>query len=95
MFRKSPYLDSLPVLSLHPAQASTYRLCRSFREVQYCTAEVAALSLALAGEMHAALTLSAWLDVFSAHYPSAKRNRPLDRASEAHQRLHALALGPA
>lgn len=95
MFRKSPYLDGLPVLSLHPAQASTYRLRRSFREDQFCTAEVAALCLALAGEMHAAHTLSAWLDVFSAHYLSAKRNLPLDRASEAHQRLHALAPGPA
>jgi len=95
MFRKSPYLDALPVLSLHPGQASSYRLRRSSREDQFCTAEVAALCLAMAGEMHAAHTLTAWLDVFSAHYLSAKRNLPLDRASEAHQRLHALAVGPA
>jgi DTW domain-containing protein YfiP len=95
MFRKSPYLDALPVLSLHPGQASSYRLRRSSREDQFCTAEVAALCLAMAGEIHAAHTLTAWLDVFSAHYLSAKRNLPLDRASEAHQRLHALAVGPA
>jgi hypothetical protein len=93
MFRKSPYLDALPVLSLHPAQVSRYRLRRSSREDQFCTAEVAALCLAMAGELHAAHTLSAWLDVFSAHYLSARRNLPLDRASEAHQRLLGLAAG--
>ena len=93
MFRKSPYLDALPVLSLHPGQASSYRLRRSSREDQFCTAEVAALCLAMAGEVPAAHTLTAWLDVFSAHYLSAKRNLPLDRASEAHQRLQALAAG--
>ena len=95
MFRKSPYLDRLPVLSLHPGHVSGYRLRRASREDQFCTAEVAALCLALAGELHAAHTLSAWLDVFSVHYLSAKRNLLLDRTSEAHQRLQALAGGPA
>jgi DTW domain-containing protein YfiP len=92
MFRKSPYLDHLPVLSLHPEQVvSNYRLRRSARESHFCTSEVAALCLALAGEAHAADTLAAWLDVFTAHYLSVKRWAPLDRASEAHQRLQALA----
>lgn len=94
MFRKSPYLDHLPVLSLHPDAVSGYRLRRSSRADQFCTAEVAALCLDLAGEPHAADTLNAWLDVFSAHYLSAKRNLTLDRTSEAHQRLQALAGGP-
>jgi DTW domain-containing protein len=90
MFRKSPYLDHLPVLSLHPDQISTYRLRRSTQEHHFCTAEVAALCLARAGEARASDVLTAWLDVFSTHYLSAKRNLPLDRASEAHQRLAAL-----
>ncbi|WP_439605512.1 tRNA-uridine aminocarboxypropyltransferase [Hydrogenophaga sp.] len=91
MFRKSPYLDHLPVLSLHPEQVvSNYRLRRSARESHFCTSEVAALCLALAGDSHAADTLAAWLDVFTAHYLSVKRWAPLDRASEAHQRLQAL-----
>lgn len=94
MFRKSPYLDPLPVLSLHPEQVSGYRLRRSSRADQFCTAEVAALCLALAQETHAADTLSAWLDVFSAHYLSAKRNLPLNHDTEAHQRLQALVAGP-
>lgn len=91
MFRKSPYLDRLPVLSLEPEQVvSNYRLRRSSRESHFCTSEVAALCLALAGETHAALALAAWLDVFTAHYLSIKRGLPLDLASEAHLRLKAL-----
>jgi DTW domain-containing protein YfiP len=92
MFRKSPYLNHLPVLSLHPEQVvSNYRLRRSSRESHFCTSEVAALCLALAGDTHAAQTLAAWLDVFTTHYLSIKRCSPLDRATEAHQRLRALA----
>jgi len=97
MFRKSPYLDHLPVLSLNPEQVvSNYRLRRSARESHFCTSEVAALCLALAGETHAANTLAAWLDVFTERYLSVKRWAPLDRVSEAHQRLQSLAAaGPA
>jgi DTW domain-containing protein YfiP len=92
MFRKSPYLDHLPVLSLNPEQVvSNYRLRRSSRESHFCTSEVAALCLAMAGETHAANTLAAWLDVFTERYLSVKRWAPLDRASEAHQRLQFLA----
>ena len=91
MFRKSPYLDALPVLSLNPGQASVYRLRRAAHGHHFCTAEVAAQCLELAGETRAGATLSAWLDVFSAHYLSAKRNLPLDRESAAHQQLRTLA----
>ncbi len=91
MFRKSPYLDRLPVLSLQPGTASNYRLRRSSRTDHFCTAEVAAQCLALAGETRAGDTLAAYLDVFTAHYLSAKRNLPLDRESEAHLRLQTLA----
>jgi len=94
MFRKSPYLDALPVLSLHPDQVSNYRLRRSARETHFCTSEVAALCLALAGETHAAESLAAWLDVFTTHYLSAKRSVLLDRDDEPHQRLLGLASGP-
>jgi len=94
MFRKSPYLDALPVLSLHPDQVSNYRLRRSARESHFCTSEVAALCLAMAGETHAAQSLAAWLDVFTEHYLSAKRSLVLDRDDEPHQRLLALASCP-
>lgn len=50
MFRKSPYLNHLPVLSLQPEQLSRYHLRRSTRMDHFCTSEVGALCLELAGE---------------------------------------------
>jgi DTW domain-containing protein YfiP len=93
MFRRSPYLDRLPVLSLQPGHASIYRLRRALHAQHFCTSEVAAQCLALAGDTHAADTLAAYLDVFTTHYLSAKRNLRLDRDSEAHQQLARLAHG--
>ncbi len=90
MFRKSPYLDHLPVLSLQSEQLSRYRLRRSQRDAHFCTSEVAALCLALAGETHAAQTLEAYLDVFTNHYLNAKQQLPVDMEDAAHQRLRGL-----
>ena len=90
MFRKSPYLDHLPVLSLQPEQLSRYRLRRSRREDHFCTAEVAALCLELAGEERAARTLEAYLDVFTHHYLQAKQQLPVDWHSAAHAQLRSL-----
>ena len=92
MFRKSPYLDHLPVLSLQSAQLSNYRLRRSKRDDHFCTSEVAALCLDLAGETHAAQTLEAYLDVFTNHYLNAKQQLPVDLEDVAHQRLRSLRL---
>ncbi len=90
MFRKSPYLNHLPVLSLQPEQLSRYRLRRSTREDHLCTSEVAALCLGLAGEAHAVDTLEAYLDVFTDHYLKAKQALPLDLGDALHQRLCSL-----
>ena len=91
MFRKSPYLDRLPVLSLRPEQVSRYVLRRSRRDDHFCTSEVAALCLELAGEARASAVLSAWLDVFTHHYVQARNQLPPAWDGEAHQRLRALA----
>ena len=90
IFKKSPYLNAFPVLSLAPEQLSRYRLRRSRRDDHLCTSEVAALCLALAGETLAAQTMEAYLDVFTEHYLSAKQQRKIDREDEVHQRLLAL-----
>ena len=90
MFRKSPYLDHLPVLSLQSEQLSRYRLRRSQRDSHFCTSEVAALCLELAGEPHAAQTLEAYLDVFTDHYLKAKQQLPVNGDDAAHQRLRGL-----
>jgi DTW domain-containing protein YfiP len=90
MFRKSPYLAHLPVLSLQPDQVSRYQLRRSRRNDHFCTSEVAAMCLDLAGETHAGEVLSTYLDVFSHHYLQAKQQQPADWNSPDHQRLQAL-----
>ena len=87
MFRKSPYREPFPVLSLLPEQLSRYRLRRSTRGEHLCTAEVAALCLELAGDEAAGEALGAYLEVFSERYLGAKRHIPLDEASPAHRAL--------
>ena len=90
MFRKSPYLDHLPVLSLKPEQISQYKLRRSHRDDHFCTSEVAALCLNLAGEQLAEQTLTAYLDVFTHHYLQARNQLPIAWDDAAHQRLREL-----
>lgn len=90
IFRKSPYLNGFPVLSLRPDQPSNYRLRRSIHAHHFCTSEVAALCLALAGDQRAAQMLAAYLDVFSHRYLRARQSVPPDPADETHQRLRAM-----
>ncbi len=87
MFSKSPYLATLPVLSLQPDGKSEYKLRRSRRDDHYCTSEVAAICLALAGEDVAGQTLAAYLDVFTHHYLQARSQLPVAWDGPAHQRL--------
>jgi len=94
MFRKSPYLAQLPVLSLQPEQISRYQLRRSHRSDHFCTAEVAALCLDLAGEPQAGETLQAYLDVFTHHYLQSKHQLPPDWQGDAHARLRAARTAP-
>ncbi len=93
MFRKSPYLDGFPVLSLHPDLISRYQLRRSKRDDHFCTSEVAALCLELvgdAGDMQAGRVLESYLGVFTERYLQAKHQQPVDEASSAHLRLREL-----
>ena len=94
MFRKSPYLDHLPVLSLQSAQLSRYQLRRARRADHFCTSEVAALCLALAGQPQAAQTLEAHLEVFTHHYLQARQQLPVDWDGAAHRRLRQLCPAP-
>ena len=90
MFRKSPYLDQFPVLSLHATHTSRYKLRRSQSEAHFCTAEVAAMCLELANEAHAANTLNAYLDVYIDHYLKAKQQLPVAFDDATHLLLHKL-----
>jgi DTW domain-containing protein len=93
MFHRSPGLDALPVLSLSPGLVSAYRLRRSRRDDHFCTSEVAALCLALAGDTLAEQVLEAYLGVFTHHYLQARNHQPIDWDDEAHERLRALTEG--
>ncbi|MDE2430373.1 MAG: DTW domain-containing protein [Burkholderiales bacterium] len=90
IFKKSPYLNHLPVLSLMPEQLSRYRLRRSRRDDHLCTSEVAAVCLGLAVDTAAAQALALYLDVFTDHYLRAKQQLKVDWDDALHQQLHAL-----
>jgi len=74
MFRKSPYLNGVPVLSIDPQKLinenylSKYQIRISAKGNQLATAEVASQVLALAGELKNAEILDCWFDVFSYEY---------------------------
>jgi DTW domain-containing protein YfiP len=95
MFGRSPCLNHLPVLSLSPKQISNYKLRRSRRDDHFCTSEVAALCLNLAGEYAAEQTLVAWLDVFTHHYLQARNQLPVAWDGAAHQRWREISGGAA
>ncbi|MDP9900210.1 tRNA-uridine aminocarboxypropyltransferase [Variovorax ginsengisoli] len=94
MFGRSPYLDALPVLSLQPDQVSQYQLRRSGRGDHFCTSEVAALCMDLAGEHRTAQTLDAYLSVFTHHYLCAKNQQPVEWEGVAYSRLRAALARP-
>jgi DTW domain-containing protein YfiP len=87
MFRKSPYLQNFPVLSLQPEQLSRYKLRRAQSEAHLCTAEVGALCLDLASDPQAAAALNAYFEVFTEHYLKAKQQLPVDLSDEVHLQL--------
>ncbi|AHG19176.1 DTW domain-containing protein YfiP [Chania multitudinisentens RB-25] len=76
MFRKSPYLDQLPVFSLNVRTASGYQLREASRTEQHCTAEVAAALLQQAGDEQAAIGLSQHFNHFREQYLAGKPSRP-------------------
>jgi DTW domain-containing protein YfiP len=79
------------VLSLRPEQVSHYVLRRSRRDDHFCTSEVAALCLELAGDARASRVLDATLDVFTHHYVQARNQLPVAWEGEAHRCLRDLA----
>ncbi len=72
MFRKSPYLDNLPVISVDLSRLSAYRLREAQAEGQYCTAEVAIALLDMAGDTGAAAGLGEHFTRFKTRYLAGK-----------------------
>lgn len=76
MFRKSPYLDNLPVISVDLSRLSAYRLREAQAEGQYCTAEVAIALLDMAGDTRAATGLGEHFTRFKTRYLAGKTQHP-------------------
>jgi len=93
MFHRSPYLERFPVLGLQGGEATRYRLRHASQDDQWCTSEVAARCLQLAGDARAGALLQAWLAVYAERYDQARQQRPAQPDSRAHQRLAALRTG--
>ncbi|MNN79783.1 DTW domain protein [compost metagenome] len=72
MFRKSPYLDALPVISVDLSRVSAYHLREAHAEGQYCTAEVAIALLDLANDTDAAIALGGHFQCFRTRYLAGK-----------------------
>lgn len=75
MFRKSPYLDRFPVLSVSPQSLSNYKLRVAPHEHQLGTAEVACVVFAENGEAEAAENLTAHFVDFRDAYLRGKRSK--------------------
>lgn len=72
IFRRSPYLDGLPVLPLHSRRLTRYHLRKAASEAHLCTAEVAAELLRQAGEEAAASVLDDYFDAFNDCYRASR-----------------------
>lgn len=85
MFRKSPYLDHLPVLSFTPENISRYLVRKAVKENQLATAEVAALALEYIGEQNNSTQLALLFDVFKENYLLGKARKQLPEDASFHR----------
>ncbi|GLS92464.1 hypothetical protein GCM10007916_35360 [Psychromonas marina] len=81
MFRKSPYLDNLPVLSFSPENISRYLVRKAVKDNQLATAEVAALALDYIGEQGNAAQLELLFEVFKENYLLGKERKQLPKGA--------------
>ena len=77
MFRKSPWLDAFPVMSLNVTTPSRYTLREAHGVGQHCTAEVAAALLEQAGDLAAAAELHHYFARFRHAYLAGKPHHPV------------------
>lgn len=88
IFRKSPYLDALPVLPLSTQRLTRYRLRKPASSAHLCTAEVAIELLRQSGDTNAAEILDDYFDVFNDSYAASRAYHKLE-STPAMRRLSA------
>mgnify|MGYP000371183814 CR=1 FL=1 len=76
MVRRSPYLDSVPILAFNPDQTTRYTLRRNPDADHLCTAEIAEAVLRINSENEAADRLSDLFDLFMQHYHAWQHHLP-------------------
>ncbi|RWR02906.1 hypothetical protein ED28_05015 [[Pantoea] beijingensis] len=81
MFRKSPWLDKLPIMSLKVTVPSNYTLREAHGVGQHCTAEVASALLDQAGDTAAAMALTKHFSLFRERYLAGKPHHPSHQPS--------------
>ncbi|MDR5887736.1 MULTISPECIES: tRNA-uridine aminocarboxypropyltransferase [Halomonadaceae] len=89
IFRKSPYLDALPVLPLRTERETRYRLRKPASKAHLCTAEVAIELLRQGGDTSAAEVLDDYFEVFNDSYAASRSYHKIDPPTAAMQRLAA------
>jgi len=87
MFRKSPYLNHLPIISMDPEYRSQYTLRRKSQDHHLCTVEIASELLNIAGEVENSSILNDYFQVFSQHYLAVKSNHAVKCKSKEMSRL--------
>ena len=87
IFRKSPYLDRLPVLPLATTRLTRYRLRKPASQSHLCTAEVAAELLRQSGDGEAAQLLDDYFDAFNVSYAASRRYEKIEQPTPAMRRL--------
>lgn len=87
MFRKSAYLDALPVLPLRTERETRYRLRKPASKAHLCTAEVAIELLRQGGDTSAADVLDDYFEVFNDSYAASRLHHRIDSPTAAMRRL--------
>ncbi|MGB5445352.1 MAG: tRNA-uridine aminocarboxypropyltransferase [Psychromonas sp.] len=85
MFRKSPYLDNLPVLSFSPETLSRYLLRKAVKDNQLATAEVAGRVLEFIGESDNAQLMDLLFETFKENYMLGKQRQQLPQQAIQYQ----------
>lgn len=87
IFRKSAYLDRLPVLPLATTRLTRYSLRKPASQAHLCTAEVAAELLRQSGDLDAAQVLDDYFDAFNVSYAASRRYEKIEAPGAAMRRL--------
>ncbi|MDN3638087.1 DTW domain-containing protein [Simiduia curdlanivorans] len=78
MFNLSPWLQTIPALNLDPAERARYSSRIAAFDNYLCTAEAAALALAISNQLASSQLLFDYFSVFNLHYAAMRQNRAVD-----------------